>query len=138
MNSAKTDGRQVHLITFGCQMNKLDSELIAQSLQAAGHSLVDSLEGAKRIRVVRQLFSEALVLAHDLPLLTKRLSEIGVQARFSTARDAVLVNVSEAVLTSNVITLSQTQPDWEQAVGRAATLVTIGERTAVDFFPERP
>ena len=66
------------------------------------------------------------------------LSEISVQARFSTARDAVLVKVSEAVLTSNVITLSLTQPDWEQAVGRAATLVTSGERTAIDFFPERP
>ena len=66
------------------------------------------------------------------------LSEIGVQARFSTARDAVLVKVSEVMLTSNVINLSQAQPDWDQAVGRAATLVSSGERTAIDFFPERP
>ncbi|MDR2390131.1 MAG: tRNA (N6-isopentenyl adenosine(37)-C2)-methylthiotransferase MiaB [Planctomycetota bacterium] len=32
--------RKVHLITFGCQMNKLDSELAAEALADAGHILV--------------------------------------------------------------------------------------------------
>jgi hypothetical protein len=66
------------------------------------------------------------------------LTNISVQARFNTARDAVLVKVSKAVLTSNVINLSLTQPDWDKAVGRAATLVTAGDRAYIDFFPERP
>ncbi|MDR1536277.1 MAG: tRNA (N6-isopentenyl adenosine(37)-C2)-methylthiotransferase MiaB [Planctomycetota bacterium] len=33
--------RKVHLITFGCQMNKLDSELAAEALAAAGYALTD-------------------------------------------------------------------------------------------------
>ncbi|MCD8350560.1 MAG: tRNA (N6-isopentenyl adenosine(37)-C2)-methylthiotransferase MiaB [Planctomycetaceae bacterium] len=33
--------RKVHLITFGCQMNKLDSELAAETLADAGHIVVD-------------------------------------------------------------------------------------------------
>ena len=32
--------RKIHLITFGCQMNKLDSELAAEALAGAGHVLV--------------------------------------------------------------------------------------------------
>ncbi|MDR1520462.1 MAG: tRNA (N6-isopentenyl adenosine(37)-C2)-methylthiotransferase MiaB [Planctomycetota bacterium] len=34
--------RKIHLITFGCQMNKLDSELAAEALAGAGHALVAS------------------------------------------------------------------------------------------------
>ncbi|MBN2713093.1 MAG: tRNA (N6-isopentenyl adenosine(37)-C2)-methylthiotransferase MiaB [Planctomycetes bacterium] len=32
--------RKVCIVTFGCQMNKLDSELVAEALVAAGHELV--------------------------------------------------------------------------------------------------
>jgi len=36
--------RQVYIHTFGCQMNKLDSELVADSLAAAGHEIVDEAD----------------------------------------------------------------------------------------------
>ena len=34
--------RSIHIVTYGCQMNKLDSELVAHIPTAAGHELVDS------------------------------------------------------------------------------------------------
>lgn len=40
---------RVYIETFGCQMNKLDSELIASSLLAAGHELVASRTGADAV-----------------------------------------------------------------------------------------
>lgn len=41
--------RNVHLITFGCQMNKLDSDLILQALEDAGHRVVDSIDEADTV-----------------------------------------------------------------------------------------
>ncbi|MDR3077317.1 MAG: hypothetical protein LBV15_00960, partial [Planctomycetota bacterium] len=38
--------RKVHLITFGCQMNKLDSELAAEALLDAGHVIVQDEDEA--------------------------------------------------------------------------------------------
>jgi tRNA-2-methylthio-N6-dimethylallyladenosine synthase len=37
---------KVYLETFGCQMNRLDSELVAGALRAAGHDLVSDRRGA--------------------------------------------------------------------------------------------
>jgi tRNA-2-methylthio-N6-dimethylallyladenosine synthase len=37
-----TDGRAVHIETFGCQMNVLDSELVADQLRALGYRFVDA------------------------------------------------------------------------------------------------
>jgi tRNA-2-methylthio-N6-dimethylallyladenosine synthase len=37
---------KVYLETMGCQMNRLDSELVAGSLRAAGHELVDERQAA--------------------------------------------------------------------------------------------
>ena len=36
---------KVYLETFGCQMNRLDSELAAGALKAAGHELTDDING---------------------------------------------------------------------------------------------
>ncbi|MBN1256404.1 MAG: tRNA (N6-isopentenyl adenosine(37)-C2)-methylthiotransferase MiaB [Planctomycetes bacterium] len=74
----KTGHRQVHIITFGCQMNKLDSELIAQSLQEAGHNLVDSPAEADTVLYntcsVRKQ-AENRVLSHIGMLAERKQSE---------------------------------------------------------------
>ncbi|MFH0909962.1 MAG: tRNA (N6-isopentenyl adenosine(37)-C2)-methylthiotransferase MiaB [Planctomycetota bacterium] len=41
--------RRVHIVTFGCQMNKLDSELVASALLAAGHEVVARPEEADAV-----------------------------------------------------------------------------------------
>jgi tRNA-2-methylthio-N6-dimethylallyladenosine synthase len=43
--------RRVHLLTFGCQMNKLDSELVAGALREAGHEIVDDPGAADTILI---------------------------------------------------------------------------------------
>jgi tRNA-2-methylthio-N6-dimethylallyladenosine synthase len=40
------DGPKVHVVTFGCQMNKYDSELVEGRFQRAGYSVTDSMEDA--------------------------------------------------------------------------------------------
>lgn len=41
--------RIIHVITFGCQMNKFDSELFSQSLEDAGHTLTENIEEADTV-----------------------------------------------------------------------------------------
>lgn len=41
--------RHIHIITFGCQMNKLDSEYVAQILEASGHEIVNTTEEADTV-----------------------------------------------------------------------------------------
>jgi hypothetical protein len=66
------------------------------------------------------------------------LSDTGLEARVSTARDAVLIRVPMATLTILITSSSQAEPDWDSVVGRAATLVVLDDGAAIDFFPERP
>jgi len=55
----KSMGRQLYIETVGCQMNVLDSELVAASLVRAGYELVDSLRKADTI-----LFNTCSVRQH--------------------------------------------------------------------------
>jgi len=41
--------RRVHIVPFGCQMNKLDAELVATALREAGHALVATVEDADTV-----------------------------------------------------------------------------------------
>ena len=51
--------RRVYIQTVGCQMNVLDSELVAADLMQAGHELVHSLGAADTI-----LFNTCSVRQH--------------------------------------------------------------------------
>ncbi len=51
--------RRVYIRTFGCQMNKVDSDLVAESLIAAGHARVDDADRADVI-----LFNTCSVRQH--------------------------------------------------------------------------
>jgi hypothetical protein len=66
------------------------------------------------------------------------LTDTGLEARFSTARDAVFIRVPMATLTTLITSSSQTEPNWDSVVGRAAILVVLDDGPAIDFFPERP
>ncbi len=59
--------RTIFLQTFGCQMNKLDSALVASALRAAGFNLTDSVNEADVILIntcsVRE-HAEEKVISH--------------------------------------------------------------------------
>jgi tRNA-2-methylthio-N6-dimethylallyladenosine synthase len=61
------DTRTVHIKSFGCQMNKLDTALVTSALKEAGFSLADSEKGADVVLIntcsVRQ-HAEQRVLSH--------------------------------------------------------------------------
>jgi tRNA-2-methylthio-N6-dimethylallyladenosine synthase len=63
----KVKNKRIHLRTFGCQMNKLDSELVSSALKEAGFALVENAEKADAVLIntcsVRQ-HAEERVLSH--------------------------------------------------------------------------
>lgn len=63
--------RTIHFITFGCQMNKLDSELAAETLVDAGHAVVDSSEAADTI-----IFNTCAVRDHAEQRVVSRLAQL--------------------------------------------------------------
>ena len=73
--------RRVYIHTFGCQMNKLDSELVADSLSAAGHEIVAEADQADVILFntcsVRQ-HAEDKVYSHVGALKARKRREPGL------------------------------------------------------------
>ena len=48
-----TKAKVVHLTTYGCQMNVLDSELVQGQLEALGYEFIDSSEEADVVLLIR-------------------------------------------------------------------------------------
>ncbi len=63
--------RAIHIITFGCQMNKLDSELAAEALADAGHAVVDEESRADTI-----VFNTCSVRDHAEQRVLSRLAQL--------------------------------------------------------------
>jgi tRNA-2-methylthio-N6-dimethylallyladenosine synthase len=63
--------RKIHFITFGCQMNKLDSELAAETLADAGHAIVDDEFAADTI-----IFNTCAVRDHAEQRVVSRLAQL--------------------------------------------------------------
>jgi len=53
------EAKKVHIVTFGCQMNKLDSELLAAKLMAAGYKMTERADEADIV-----LYNTCSVRAH--------------------------------------------------------------------------
>jgi hypothetical protein len=66
------------------------------------------------------------------------LAAIDLETRLSTARDTILIRVPVEELTNAIREFAQTEPDWDEAVGRSATLAIVGEVMVADFYPELP
>lgn len=64
-------GRTVYLETFGCQMNELDSELVAGALRALGYSFVSDPDGADVV-----LYNTCSVRDHAEQKVRSRLGEV--------------------------------------------------------------
>ncbi len=62
---------RIAILTFGCQMNKLDSELMAEALHAAGHEVVADEEAAEVI-----LFNTCSVRDHAEQRVLSRLGRL--------------------------------------------------------------
>jgi len=62
---------KVCVVTFGCQMNKLDSELIEQGLERAGHEIVTTEAGAEAV-----LFNTCSVRQHAEEKVYSRLGQL--------------------------------------------------------------
>ena len=71
-----TDAVKVHLETMGCQMNKLDSELVLGRLRAAGHELVADASSAEVV-----LYNTCSVRRHAEDKVYSRLGEQGKRKR---------------------------------------------------------
>lgn len=63
--------RTVYFITFGCQMNKLDSELARETLVDAGHAVTDSEQDADTI-----IFNTCAVRDHAEQRVVSRLAQL--------------------------------------------------------------
>ena len=63
--------RKIRIITFGCQMNKLDSELAAEALEAAGHLIVEDEAAADTV-----IFNTCSVRDHAEQRVLSRLAQL--------------------------------------------------------------
>ncbi len=63
--------RKIHIVTFGCQMNKLDSELAAEALADAGHTVVDREQDADTV-----VFNTCSVRDHAEQRVLSRLAQL--------------------------------------------------------------
>lgn len=68
--------RKIHIITFGCQMNKLDSELAAEALADAGHMIVDDEREADTV-----VFNTCSVRDHAEQRVLSRLAQLAPRRR---------------------------------------------------------
>jgi hypothetical protein len=71
-------------------------------------------------------------------LVTLESHTLDMEARLSTARDALFIRVPAGSLTEASQTLSEVEPNWEQTIGRALATATTSEGAVADFAPERP
>ena len=49
------DGRRLHIVTFGCQMNRYDSELVEGRFRRAGYSTTEDMQSADVVLFMRFL-----------------------------------------------------------------------------------
>lgn len=63
--------RKIRIVTFGCQMNKLDSELAAEALADAGHLIVDDESAADTV-----IFNTCSVRDHAEQRALSRLAQL--------------------------------------------------------------
>jgi tRNA-2-methylthio-N6-dimethylallyladenosine synthase len=73
---AATGDKTVYLETFGCQMNELDSELVAGSLRALGYRFVAESSDAKVV-----LYNTCSVREHAEQKVWSRLGELAVRKK---------------------------------------------------------
>jgi tRNA-2-methylthio-N6-dimethylallyladenosine synthase len=76
---------RVYIETLGCQMNKLDSELVASALRAEGHEVLASREGADAV-----LYNTCSVRQHAE---AKVLGRLGAEAQRKAAGARLIVGV---------------------------------------------
>jgi len=76
---------RVHLETFGCQMNRLDGELVAGALRSAGHEMVDGARDADAV-----LYNTCSVRRHAEE---KVFSRLGADARRKRDGRPLLIGV---------------------------------------------
>ena len=83
--SKRPGDMNIYLETFGCQMNRLDSELITARLRTAGHAMVDDPAAAEAV-----LYNTCSVREHAEE---KVFSRLGVDAQRRSAGKRLIVAV---------------------------------------------
>ncbi|TVQ32885.1 MAG: MiaB/RimO family radical SAM methylthiotransferase [Phycisphaeraceae bacterium] len=97
-------GKTVHLETFGCQMNELDSELVRSQLLALGYRFVDSPEGADVV-----LYNTCSVRDHAEQKVRSRLGEIA-KGRGGSEGAGAVVGVLGCMAERDGVKLTQRHP----------------------------
>ncbi len=87
LSSVSYDGpaMKIYLETFGCQMNRLDSELLTAGLRLAGHEMVEDIATAEVV-----LYNTCSVRAHAEE---KVFSRLGADAKRKSRRKRLIVGV---------------------------------------------
>ena len=78
------------------------------------------------------------IMVWNTRLVTSEPLTLELEARLSTARDALFVRVPADLLAEIVRSFSEVEPNWDQTSGRALATATTSEGTVADFAPERP
>jgi tRNA-2-methylthio-N6-dimethylallyladenosine synthase len=101
--------RPVYLETFGCQMNELDSELVAGALAARGYRFVATPEDAQVI-----LYNTCSVREHAEQKVWSRLGELALRKR---AEPGLVVGVMGCLAERDGVALVQRMPVVDVLVG---------------------
>ena len=134
--------RRVHILTFGCQMNKLDSDLARAALVRAGHDVVKSPDDADVL-----LFNTCAVRDHAERRVLARLAQIEARKR---ANPGLLVAVmgclaerrGEALFSDapvvDLVCGTRWFPRLPELLARAesAPVAAVGDPPDAPFHPE--
>lgn len=101
-----------HIVTFGCQMNQHDSEIVAELLQAAGYAITDAPDLADVI-----LFNTCCVRAHAEQRLYSRVSQL---KRLKAQRPDLIVGVGGCVAQREKGALAERFPHVDIVFGTSA------------------
>ena len=104
--------KMAHIVTFGCQMNQHDSEIVEELLQGAGYAITDDPDLADVI-----LFNTCCVRAHAEQKLYSRVSQL---KRLKAQRPDLIVGVGGCVAQREKATLTERFPHVDIVFGTSA------------------
>jgi tRNA-2-methylthio-N6-dimethylallyladenosine synthase len=104
--------RSVHVVTFGCQMNQHDSEIVTGLVERAGYVVAERAETADVI-----LFNTCCVRAHAERRLYNRVSQL---RRLKARRPDLIIGVGGCVAQREKATLTERFPHVDIVFGTNA------------------
>lgn len=137
-------GRRVHLVTYGCQMNELDAELVLGDLLRRGYRRAAGLEDADVLLVqtcsvrehaeakVWSLLGRARQMKRERPDL--KIGVLGCMAQ--RAKDEIVRRAPHVDLVLGTATFRAAVEDLETVTEAGGRITRVGRGAAVDVLPD--